>query len=201
MIPKAIIFDLGRVIVDVDFTDCVNNLFGVGSDADSTDILEQVMSDDSVVKYCSGQISPQAFYRLLKAKYGFSVDFEGFKEQWCGIFFPMPDSEKLLAELVGKVKLGLLSDTDPLHWEYVLEKYPIFQVFERPTLSFQIGCMKPARQAYVMAAESVQQPLCSCLFIDDRLKNVEGARSAGMDAIHFTGIDGLRAELEKREVL
>jgi len=48
--------------------------------------------------------------------------------------------------------LGLLSDTDSLHWQHLRDHYPILSIFPRPILSFQVGTMKPDPEIFRRAA-------------------------------------------------
>ena len=98
-------------------------------------------------------------------------------------------------------KIGLLSDTDPIHWRYVSKKYPYLQSIDNPSLSFELGYMKPHPKTYIKAAENVGEPVQNCLFIDDRMVNVDGALKTGMKAVHFENIEQLRSELRRMDIL
>ncbi len=61
--------------------------------------------------------------------------------------------------------------------------------------SHRTGHRKPEPQAYLGAAEALGREPGECLFVDDREKNVAGARAVGMPALRFTSAQKLRAEL------
>ena len=196
---KSIIFDLGRVIVGIDILS-LGNLFNI-TEKDPDITIQKIMSDNLMLKFNSGKIAPEQFHKSLCNKYNLRVNYSEFKEIWCSIFKPMPDTEQLLRQLHGNVPLGLLSDTDVLHWNYLIGKYPILDMFHKPTLSFEIGATKPSSEAYIAAAKNVDTEPQDCLFIDDLEENVAGARSMGMDSIHFKGIKELREELTSKGLL
>ena len=73
--------------------------------------------------------------------------------------------------------------------------------FEDVVVSGHEKLIKPDRRIYeVLTARNDLVP-GECLFIDDSPKNVDGAREAGWQALHFTGADALRAELEALRLL
>ncbi|MBN1818696.1 MAG: HAD family phosphatase [Sedimentisphaerales bacterium] len=193
---EAVIFDLGRVLVDVDIRRLSHSVLAQWPDKDPEQVAEQVMKDNLMVRYNTGQIRPEEFHAALCKKYGLSIGYEEFARLWCGIFRPMEGMEEIVYRLQDRIRLGLLSDTDPLHWSYLSCNFPFLSVFSQPTLSFQVGVMKPDKQIYLQASRNVGTPLEKCLYIDDLSINVSGAKAAGMQAVQFTGPDHLCVLLE-----
>ncbi len=195
------IFDLGRVIVDID----IRRLLSVASMGASADDVEgaivRSLSDEVMGDFNRGRIGPVEFHGAMMGRHGLDMGYEEFCELWCGIFLPMAGMEELLRELEGRVKLGLLSDTDPLHWGYLRGAYPVLEVFERPTLSYEVGVTKPDREIFLAAAENVGTQCEECLFIDDLEANVAGAVGVGMEGVVFKGAERLRAGLVERGIL
>ncbi len=195
----AVIFDLGRVIVDIDFSRSLFRLFR-DFEQPSESILQQLMADDLINRYNTGRIQPQEFYEAVKQKFDLDIDFSEFKNLWCDIFSPMPGMEPLIRELEGKIKLGVFSNTDPLHWQHICNTNPIMDVFPQPTLSFEIGLQKPALESYRIAAANVDTPAEHCLYIDDLQENVEAAQQVGMQGLQFASATQLRDELAIRKL-
>lgn len=197
----AIIFDMGRVLVDVDVRVFSRDIFSdVGGD-NPDEIIQEVIAHPLMRKFNLGLVPPEPFYQELCDAYRLGVDYAEFKRLWCSLFSPMAGMEELLGELSGVVALGLLSDTDPLHWGHLSKTYPFLGLFERPTLSFQVGVMKPDPEIYRVAAANVGVRPDECLYVDDLQRNVEGARSVGMEGIRFDGAGRLREELVGRGML
>jgi putative hydrolase of the HAD superfamily len=196
---KAVIFDLGRVIVDIDLACRHENLT---SDADQARrLIEKISRDAILLDLNAGRITPEQFHSRLCSDYELKHDFAAFEKIWCGVFRPMPGMEPLLRELVGRVKLGLLSDTEPMHWNYLRSQNPILGIFKQPTLSFNVGAVKPDPRMFLAAAESVDTPPEECFYTDDLLANVEGARRVGMTAVQFENADQLRRDLHSAGIL
>ncbi len=192
---EAVIFDLGRVLVQVDVLTLARQVLAGQPHADPSLLVERVMTDPIMAAYNAGRITSVQFHAALCEKLDLDLDFDAFRRMWCGIFRPMPGMAELVAELRDRVRVGLLSDTDPLHWGFLRENYPFLAWFERPTLSFQVGAMKPDPGIYRAAAENVATPCDRCLYVDDLPGNVEGARAVGMKGILFEGPAALRRRL------
>jgi glucose-1-phosphatase len=198
---EAIIFDLGRVLVAIDDTLLVERLFKGLDTGDIQELARRTMSDPAMVEFNTGRIDPETFYDRMKQTYHWDIDFDTFKQLWCRIFYPMEGMEQLVTQLRGRSRLGLLSDTDPLHWNHIITTWPWIQVFEKPTLSYQLGVMKPNPSIYKTASINVNTPPQKCLYIDDLQDNVNGALEAGMQAVLFENISKLKNILNHYRVL
>lgn len=194
---QAVIFDLGRVLVDINVRRLEAFFLEQTGAGDAPAALSHIMANPMMTQFNTGQIEPRAFYQNLCADYGLTLTFEEFTFRWCDIFSPIDGMEDILAALSQKVKLGLLSNTDPLHWGYVKSHYPMMRYFPSPTLSFQVGVVKPHPAIYAEAAKRAGVTPAECLFVDDLADNIEGARAAGMAAIQFQGVAQFYGELTK----
>ncbi|MEJ2055219.1 MAG: HAD family phosphatase [Calditrichaceae bacterium] len=198
---KAIIFDLGNVLIHVDFENMLINRADNKLNRSPKEVVEAAYADELFKQFCRGDIGPTAFYKRLIKKYSLNMSYAAFEERWCDIFKPVEGMSQLLDILRPNFKIGLLSDTDPIHWRYVSKKYPYLQSIDNPSLSFELGYMKPHPKTYIKAAENVGEPVQNCLFIDDRMVNVDGALKTGMKAVHFENIEQLRSELRRMDIL
>ena len=104
-------------------------------------------------------------------------------------------------------RLAILSNTNPVQWEYITDgRFPLLAMgqptsaFDWAILSYEVGAMKPDRAIYDAAIERAGVAADEVFFTDDRLENVEGARAAGIDAVQFVDCDGLVAQLRERGV-
>jgi putative hydrolase of the HAD superfamily len=198
---EAIIFDMGRVLVAIDNGLLVNRLFKGMAETDTQEIARRTMADPAMVDFNSGRIGPEAFFECMRRRYGLSMDFAGFATLWCDIFYTMEGMEELVAELRARYRVGLLSDTDPLHWACIRQRWPWIGAFESVTLSYRLGVMKPAPEIYRAAAEAVKTPCERCLYVDDLEENVRGAVAVGMQGVRFEGVEPLRHWLTEQALL
>jgi putative hydrolase of the HAD superfamily len=77
---------------------------------------------------------------------------------------------------------------------------PVDEIFETVVDSAFVGCRKPESQIYGITLDRIAMPAEACLFVDDVEVNCEGARRAGMTAVHFQdnaqAISEIQAALE-----
>lgn len=87
-------------------------------------------------------------------------------------------------------------------WPEGLKVHPeLGEVFGTTIVSGEVGMIKPSVSIYRLLCDRAGVEPGQCLFIDDGLHNCIGAKAAGMDAIHFTGPENLKTELEARGLL
>lgn len=193
---EAVIFDLGRVLVNIDLEPLRKKLSPSAGESGGGDLIQKVRESDLIPQLNSGKISLAQFHQTLCIRYGFDWSFDFFHQAWCSIFYPSPDMEALVRDLHGRIPLGLLSDTDLSHWTYIRRHYPFVEVFQKPVLSFQAGVCKPDPAIYRAAAQSVGLPPDRCFYTDDLPGNIEGARAVGMSDVLFQNADQIRRELK-----
>ncbi len=198
---KAVIFDLGRVLVDVDLTQGIFRYLNIPTANADLKLMEKLFADSYFQNYVRGKLSPQEFHEIFCRQTGIDLNYEDFKREWCAVFREMKGMDELVGQLSKKYRLGLLSDLGPLHWEYVKNNLPLLKYFTDPLLSFETGCLKPEPRCYLLAAQSVNCSPRDCLFIDDRPVNVDGAKREGMEAVVFESVGALRTILEEKSLL
>lgn len=184
---RAMIFDLGRVLVDIDTS---RGLYRYLSPT-----IQGLVDDETYVDYCRGNVSIDRFYRYVMTKIDQPLSRPDFEKAWCQAFVTMPGMQPLFEALCDRYRVGLLSDTDPLHWRFLVQAFPFLQKIQKPTLSFELGRLKPHPECYLQAAKDVACNPPECLFIDDLERNVTGAKQVGMRAIQFKGVENLRVQL------
>jgi len=189
----AVIFDLGGVLVTVDFDRMWARITGLAAEGVRPEAL---MDTDLMTRWCTGRIPPDEFRRIVCGRNGLDMDLDRFSEWWSDLFDVMPGMEDLIADVTAVMPVGLLSDTDPIHWPCLRDRHAFLRAIPLPTLSFQTGFLKPSREAFLTAADHVGSPPGQCLFVDDVERNVAAAREAGMTAVRFTGAADLRAAME-----
>jgi FMN phosphatase YigB (HAD superfamily) len=191
MAVEAILFDLGKVLIDFSM-DPVLQKFGETSSR-SPEELEQVFRDSKLAyEYESGAISTDEFYQRLCELGGVQMEKSEFCSIWSDVFAPEPlVSEDLVKTLADRYPLILVSNTNELHADYLLERYPVLDYFGHKVFSFEVGAMKPERRIYERAIALSGKPAERLFFTDDREENVFGAREMGIQAHQFRSEDEL----------
>lgn len=108
---------------------------------------------------------------------------------------------ELVEHLVPEYRLMLLSNTNQLHFRYVMELLPVLKKFERYFLSYEIGFLKPEPAIYNYVLSKLDIPANRLLFIDGREANIEAAKNAGISGIVFRGVDALQQDLRGLNIL
>jgi len=191
----AVIFDLGRVLVRVDFNRVITKLSN-RLDVDKLD-SNRITAHSWCRDFSRGRINAESFFKQARDYVGLDISRQAFQSLWTGIFEPMPGMEEIVTEIARHKKIALLSDTDPWHWNFLLETYPYLKIFKQPALSYQIGELKPHPLCYKWAARAAGFPAERCLFIDDKVENIRGAIEFGMQGWLFESSDILRGQLSR----
>lgn len=94
--------------------------------------------------------------------------------------------ETILAAKAAGVKLAILSNELDLFYGVEFRKrFPLIDLFDAIIDATYTGILKPDPRAYDMAVEAVGLPVADCVFVDDQLKNIEGAVAVGLPHVHF----------------
>jgi putative hydrolase of the HAD superfamily len=142
-----------------------------------------------------GKVSPQEFFQFVGNHLGLSISFEQFIPIWTDIFVEDQEVSEIIRSLKGKRRLGLLSNTDPLHFQYIVSTFPIVSTLDKWILSYEVGFKKPDARIFKKAMEWAAVDPQRILFIDDTKGHVEAAASLGIQGIHFVSADQLKREL------
>ena len=195
---RAILFDLGNVLVAFDFTRGYRALEGVCPHP-AEEIPARIAASGLVPPYERGEVSSEAFYLQLCRLLDLCVAYDQFCALWSTIFLPDPIvSEDLLTSLRRRYRMVLISNTNDIHFRVIQANYPLIGHFDAMVLSHQVGAMKPADRIY---QEAIRQAGCrpeECFYTDDVPEFVEGGRRNGLDAVRFTGQADLERELQRR---
>lgn len=198
---KALIFDLGNVLVPFDFKRAYARLEQL-TPYSTEDIRTRLRSTGLVQRFETGQLAAEPFVEEFSRLLGLQCSYSDFCDLWSCIFLPGTlISESLVASLKSHHKLLLLSNTNPIHFSMVQANYPIVGHFHDFILSHQVGAAKPAERIYREAIRRAGCDAAECFFTDDLLVNVEAASKLGMDAVQFLSAGQIEAELRDRGAL
>ncbi len=128
---------------------------------------------------------------------------EVFRDYMFSLSKPLPETlefARALADL-GKYFMGTLNNESRELNYYRIEKYGLRKIFRLFVSSCFVGFRKPEGDIYRLALETTQIPAEQCCFIDDRALNLECAARLGMQTIEMKGVDHLRGELAKLDVI
>src|SRR5260370_17165329 len=196
---KAVIFDLGGVIVPFDFKRAYARMEGL-CPYPAAEILQQLRSTDLGTRFESGRIEAQAFVREVSGILELRTSYDEFCDIFNCIFMRetlVPES--LLERIREKYRLLLLSNTNPIHFSMIDQSYPIMRHFEDRVLSYRVGVQKPSPRIY---QEAIARAGCrpeECFFTDEVAAFVDAARREGIDAVQLQSAAQIERELKNRE--
>jgi putative hydrolase of the HAD superfamily len=196
---KAIIFDLGKVLLHFDFERGYQALEGFCPYA-AAEIPQRIATTDLVERLETGLIDPPDFVRQLSAILDLTLDYDQFCGVWNNIFTEPLIPESMLEGLAARYRLLLLSNTNAIHFEMIRRSYPMLRHFHDMVLSYEVRAMKPRREIYEAAIQRAGCLPQECFYTDDIARYAEAARAAGMDAVQFSSREQLERELLARDI-
>ena len=183
MIPKAIVFDLGKVLVDFDYSIAARRI-GAAGRMSFDDIQKYLSSSDLLIRYETGTISRREFYREVCDTTGFAGTLEEFGRFFGGIFTEMPAMTALHAALRRQgFPTYIFSNTNDLAVEDVREKFPFFANFDGYIFSYEVRAMKPDAKIYEALEKMAGKRGSELLYIDDHQENIAAGAQRGWQTI------------------
>ncbi len=137
-----------------------------------------------------GEITEVAFLETLtdalEPLLGHRPEMHRFKEIYFDALNPNPEMIELMRELKAEEYQMAMLTNNVREWEPLWRSMlPVDEIFETVVDSGFVGCRKPESKIYELTLERIERPAEACLFVDDVLVNCEGARKAGLHAVHF----------------
>jgi glucose-1-phosphatase len=194
---QTIIFDIGRVLVRVDVARAMQDL-ARGISLSPQEIWTAIEKDPRWQDWQEGRISPRDWHLHLSKRLGGSLSFEQFTDAWNRALDPQPLQDNSLFESLRKnYRLGLLSNTDPIHVAHLEATFDFFRYFPKSvrTYSCIVGSSKPSPLIFRDALKSLRANAENAIFIDDVEAYVAAARSLGLHGIQYQNPALLRADL------
>ena len=196
---KALIFDLGKVLVNFDFKR-VYRALGSACPYEPSEISRRLASSGLAERLETGLIEPADFVEQVSAILELRHDYESFCRDFSDIFSDVLVPESMLQALAARYRLVLLSNTNAIHFPMLWENYPLLRHFEHRVLSYEVKAMKPSPKIYQAALERAGCDPGECFYTDDIAEYVEGARRMGIDAVRFESAEQLEMDLRRRGI-
>jgi putative hydrolase of the HAD superfamily len=192
----ALLFDLGRVVLDIDFSKVVASWAGHAG-CEPARLVGRLSPNEAWKRHERGEISDAAFFEGLRASLGIDITDIQFLEGWNAIFAgEMPGIGAMLARAGTRLPLYAFSNTNGAHVEHFSRAYAdLLGHFREIYLSSAIGLRKPEAAAYDHVVKAIGVPASRILFFDDSAENIAGARARGLSAVHVRSPDDIATAL------
>jgi putative hydrolase of the HAD superfamily len=198
---KAILFDLGRVLIHFDFRRGYRALEGL-CPYTAEQIPQRLAGTGLVERFETGLMEPRDFVAEISRILDLRAGYERFCEIWSCIFTHALLPEAMLEGLAQRYRLVLLSNTNALHFEMLRVTYGhLLRHFDDLVLSYEVQAMKPRPEIYRAAVERARCRAEECFYTDDIAAYVEGARRLGIDAVQFESREQIEGEMRARGIV
>jgi putative hydrolase of the HAD superfamily len=193
----ALLFDLGRVVIDIDFPKAIACWAGHAGCAPE-DLLGRYVQNEAYHHHERGTISDAAFFENLRGMLGIAITDAQFLEGWNAIFAgEMEGIAPLLARAASHLPLYAFSNTNAAHVDHFVVHYAeVLKHFREIFLSSSIKLRKPDAEAYDHVVQAIGVPASRIVFFDDLAANIEGARARGLQAVQVRSSADVAAALD-----
>ncbi|MEO8595733.1 MAG: HAD family phosphatase [Candidatus Solibacter sp.] len=197
---KAILFDLGKVLIHFDFRRGYRALEGYCPHA-AEEIPHKLAGSGLVERFETGLVEPRDFVAQMCRMLDLRMDYDQFRKVWSSIFTDELIPESMLEGLSKRYRLVLVSNTNALHFEMLSESYQhMLRHFDELVLSHEVRAMKPCSEFYRAALGKAGCEPEECFYADDIPEFVAAARQMGIDGVVFESLTQLEGELRLRGI-
>lgn len=192
---KAVIFDLGNVLVAYDHRRTLEALAEVS--AATVDELWAIAHEIGHTLEV-GDMSGAELHELLVQRAGTTRDFERFFTAFCAGMTPDPAALDYALSIQDwpDATAAVISNTNELHVRWLDEHVAALKQFDLVMMSNEVHLVKPDPAIFLLALELLDLPPAQTLFIDDMAENVDAAKELGMAGLVYEGWDRTRPALE-----
>lgn len=196
---KAVIFDLGGVLIDLDIEKCRKAFIEELGYLDIDSLLDPCHQKGIYSDLEEGIVSEDEFrsHILAGSKPG-SRPEDVDRCMWALLSGIAEDKVGFLQELSGKYDLYLLSNNNGISMPYSMKLFdkagvPMESLFKQLFLSYRMKMLKPSRAIYDEVVKAIGLPASDLLFVDDSHANTDAADAAGINALYYTPGTDLRS--------
>jgi HAD superfamily hydrolase (TIGR01509 family) len=189
---KAIVFDLGGVLINLDYHRTINAFRELGID-NFDDLFSQAQQNQIFDDFETGKISSFHFINRILDLLPKGSNPNQVVSAWNAMILDFPLKRlEILEDLSKNYSLYLLSNTNDLHMEKVRRELkktserPLEYFFKNTFLSQEIGLRKPTEEVFNFITSTLGLSSKEILFVDDSIQHIESANKLGFQTIHLT---------------
>ena len=193
----AIIFDLGGVILNIDYQKTIEAFKNLGI-KNFEALYSQSQQNGTFDKLETGAIKAEEFYHILNKETGLNLSHSAIELAWNAMLLDLPKHRIELINKIGReIPIFLLSNTNEIHlkaFQKIIkdsfgDEHLLANTFIKTYYSHLIHERKPNRAAFDIIINEHQLDPSKTLFIDDSLQHIEGAKKIGLQTVHLVGKD------------
>lgn len=170
--PQAVVFDLGKVLLDFDYRIAARAL-APQSRFDAEQFKRVLDQSPLLHRYESGGIGTADFFAEVCQLTGYHGSLADFRAAFGDIFAEIPAMVELHRQLRERgVPTFIFSNTNEIAVGHVRQRFPFFNGFTGYIFSHEVGCMKPGARIYAAIEEITGRTGAELLYLDDREENI-----------------------------
>lgn len=183
MKPSVVVFDLGKVLVDFDYS-IAGRRIAARSKLSPAEVQKFLDHSPLLVRFETGLMTRQQFFETVRDHTAFQGSSQEFGDLFADIFTEMPEMIALHAALRQKgIPTYIFSNTNDLAIEHIRRAFPFFANFDGYIFSYEVGAMKPTPKIYEELERLSGKRGAEILYLDDRPENVAGGSARGWQTI------------------
>src|SRR5256885_12218990 len=196
IIPKVVVFDLGKVLLDFDYSIAARKMAACAT-MRAEGIKYFIDHSPLLFRYETGLMTKEQFYEEICGATGFGGAYDDFVECFSGIFAPIEPMVQLQAAIRQRgIPTYVFSNTNELAIGYIRRTFPFFSNFDGYILSYEQGAMKPDAKIYEVVERQAGRRQAEILYLDDRPENVAAGAERGWQTILQESPEKTRRMLE-----
>ena len=186
---KAILFDLGGVLIDLAPSKVFEH-WAKAADVTPASLAARWKIEAAYKAHEKGKMEFIEFTSHLQKQLGISITQSDWKTGWNTLLGqPFPDLLPRLSALAKRIPLYCFSNTNQTHWTALTARTNHPQLggfFQKTYLSYAIGRRKPNVESYRWVTNDMGYRPTDIAFLDDNAANIHGAKRAGLCTTHVT---------------
>ena len=195
---EALVFDLGGVLIDIDF----NRVFAHWQQISSltlSEIQAKYTHDQAYQQHERGEISATEYFEYLREHLQLQDNLPEIAAGWNAIFVgEISATLDLVAQVGQHYPCYAFSNTNAIHQHVWSSRFPrLNELFKQIFVSSEMGLRKPDLKAFTYVADAIGVAPESILFFDDMPENIQGAKAAGFAAVQVQATADVKAALVK----
>lgn len=183
-VPQAVIFDLGKVLLDFDYTKTVRRI--AEHCTTGPEAINQLINQSPLLHdYESGRLTTPEFFAVVQRELGYTQSIENFRASFADIFTeidPMIDLHTQLRQ--AGVPTYIFSNTNEIAVDYIGKTFDFFGNFDGYVYSYVEKAMKPETSIYEAVEALTGLTGDQLIYIDDRGENIAAGAARDWQTVH-----------------
>ena len=199
---KALLFDLGGVLVDIDFQLAFEQFEKLGQ-LEQIEIENRFQMDQAYRDHEVGKIEWSEYTSHLRYKLKLNASDGDIATAWNAIFKDqIGGTVNIIKQINANIDCFMFSNTNTKHHEFWNDKYPqVVSLFKQVFVSSELGLRKPDVESFEEIGRITGYEPKDFIFFDDTQENIDGAISAGLDAVLVNNSDDVIRKLTKLKLI